>query len=183
MVDKTVQSKGQGHTISVFEFTNQDNQTIQAKDVHGKIWVAEYFFTTCKSICPIMNQEMNRVQKAFKNDAGVKILSFTVDPDTDTPSQLKKYASKHPYIQGQWHFLTGKKEDLYRFARESIFVLNPAEAENQGDAGSDFIHTNNFVLIDYQGRIRGYYNGTLSKEVSQLIDDINVLKDEQKKFN
>lgn len=179
MVAKDLQNKGQGHVIQEFSFVNQDGQKVTNQTVKGKIWVAEYFFTTCQSICPIMNQEMNRVQKAFQGDSDVKILSFTVDPDMDTPEQLKKYAKEHSYVQGQWHFLTGKKEELYRFARESVFVLSPAEAENKGDAGSDFIHTNNFVLIDYLGRIRGYYNGTLPHEVNQLIEDIKLLKEEK----
>lgn len=182
MVDQKAQGKGQGHVVQPFRFINQDGKAIDNNEIKGKIWVAEYFFTTCLSICPIMNQEMNRVQKAFANDSEVKIMSFTVDPDTDTPDVLKRYASNHPYVEGQWHFLTGKKEDLYRFARESIFVLSPAEAENKGDAGGDFIHTNNFVLIDYAGRIRGYYNGTQSKEVDLLINDINVLKEEKSKL-
>lgn len=178
MVDPELLRVGQGHKVGRFSFQNQDSQTITESDVKGKIYVAEYFFTTCKSICPIMNKQMQRVQKAIKGNSNVKILSFTVDPDVDTVAQMKRYATSHNYVKDQWHFLTGKKEDLYSLARKSFFVLKPAEAQNLGDAGSDFIHTNNFVLVDGQGRIRGYYDGTNPKEVTTLIADIKKLEEE-----
>ena len=178
MVDPEMLRIGQGHTIGDFSFKNQDNKTINQNDIQEKVFVAEYFFTTCKSICPIMNEQMQRVQKSIKGNPNVKILSFTVDPETDTVAQMKRYANSHNVVKGQWHFLTGKKEDLYRLARKSFFVLKPAEAANQGDVGSDFIHTNNFVLVDQKKRIRGYYDGTSSKEVTQLISDIKILLEE-----
>lgn len=178
MVDPELLRVGQGHKVGKFSFQNQDNQTITESDVKGKIYVAEYFFTTCKSICPIMNKQMQRVQKAIIGNSNVKILSFTVDPAVDKVTQMKQYATSHNYVKGQWHFLTGKKEDLYSLARKSFFVLKPAEAQNLGDAGSDFIHTNNFVLVDGQGRIRGYYDGTNPKEVTTLIADIKRLEEE-----
>ena len=178
MVDPELLRIGQGHTIGNFSFQNQDNKTITQKEIEGKVFVAEYFFTTCQSICPIMNDQMQRVQKEFKGNSKVKILSFTVDPEVDTVEQMKRYAQKQMAISGQWHFLTGKKEDLYSLARKSFFVLKPAEAQNQGDAGSDFIHTNNFVLVDQQKRIRGYYDGTSEKGVSELIRDISRLLEE-----
>jgi len=178
MVDPTLLQIGIGHSIGAFEFENQDGILISNKEVQGKVYVAEYFFATCKSICPIMNRQMQRIQSAYEEDKRLKLLSFTVDPDNDTPEQLKKYAQDHHYIKGKWHFLTGKKEDLYRLARKSYFVLKPSEAQNLGDAGSDFIHTNNFVLIDQKQRIRGYYDGTNPKEVSQLIHDIGLVLEE-----
>lgn len=178
MVDPELLRVGQGHKVGNFSFQNQDNKTITENDVKGKIYVAEYFFTTCRSICPIMNRQMLRVQKAIKGNTNIKILSFTVDPSVDTVAQMKSYATSHNYVEGQWHFLTGKKQDLYALARKSFFVLKPAEAQNLGDAGSDFIHTNNFVLVDGQGRIRGYYDGTNPKEVTTLIADIKRLEKE-----
>jgi protein SCO1/2 len=178
MVDPTLLQIGIGHSIGAFEFENQDGVLISNKEVKGKVYVAEYFFATCKSICPIMNRQMQRIQSAYEKDKRLKLLSFTVDPDNDTPEKLKKYAQDHHYIKGKWHFLTGKKEDLYRLARKSYFVLKPSEAQNLGDAGSDFIHTNNFVLIDQKQRIRGYYDGTNPKEVSQLIHDIGLVLEE-----
>jgi protein SCO1/2 len=178
MVDPTLLQVGIGHRIGSFEFENQDGVLISNKEVQGKVYVAEYFFATCKSICPIMNRQMQRIQSAYEKDNRLKLLSFTVDPDNDTPEQLKKYAINHHYIKGKWHFLTGKKKDLYRLARKSYFVLKPSEAQNLGDAGSDFIHTNNFVLIDQKQRIRGYYDGTNPKEVNQLIHDIGLVLEE-----
>jgi protein SCO1/2 len=175
MVDPELLRVGHGHKVGKFSFQNQDNQMISEKDVKGKIYVAEYFFTTCKSICPIMNKQMQRVQTAFDGNAAFEILSFTVDPENDRPEQLLQYAKSHAYRAGQWHFITGKKEALYSLARTSFFVLKPAEAANLGDAGSDFIHTNNFVLVDQDRHIRGYYDGTNAAEVDQLILDIENL--------
>lgn len=177
MVDESMllERKGYGHTIGEFSFENQNGETITQADVDGKVYVAEYFFTTCGSICPIMNKQMQRVQKAYMREQDLKILSFTVDPDVDTVEQMKRYAVEHEANDEQWHFLTGSKEDLYGLARKSFFVLKPAEAENLGDAGSDFIHTNNFVLVDRQRRIRGYYDGTSTAGVDSLIYDISRL--------
>jgi protein SCO1/2 len=168
--------KGYGHKIGDFAFWNQDSVMVTNKDFKGKIWVAEYFFTTCGSICPIMNQQMQRVQKAFSGDKSVVFLSFTVDPKTDTVAQMKRHADYLGAELPQWQLLTGKKEDLYQLARRSFFLLKPAEAQNLGDAGNDFIHTNNFVLIDKERRIRGYYDGTRAKEVNQMMNDIERLK-------
>lgn len=175
MVDPEMLRIGKGHRVGAFRFENQDGIWITDADMKGKISVVEYFFTTCKSICPIMNTQMKRIQKKFANQTDVRIFSFTVDPDTDTVAQMKRYASAHQAKIGQWQFLTGKKADLYGLARRSFFVLKPAEAQNLGDAGSDFIHTNNFVLVDRQLRIRGYYDGTNPEEVSLLQAHITQL--------
>ena len=178
LVDPELLAVGQGHTIGNFSFTNQDGITITEKEIENKVFVAEYFFSTCKSICPIMNQQMQRIQKTYKGNKSVKILSFTVDPETDNSETLKTYAVQHGYQKGQWHFLTGTKSSLYSLARKSFFVLKPAEATNLGDAGSDFIHTNNFVLVDKKKRIRGYYDGTNPAEITELIEDIDLLLNE-----
>jgi len=178
MVDPELLRIGYGHKIGDFSFKDQNNKTITEKEVKGKVFVVEYFFTNCGTICPKMNEEMQRVHKAYKTNSNFKILSFTVDPDNDTVEQMKRYADNHGADGKQWHFLTGKKEKLYELARKSFFVLKPAEAANQGDVGSDFIHTNNFVLVDKQMRIRGYYDGTSSHEVDDLIKDIEILLNE-----
>ncbi|WP_294670738.1 SCO family protein [uncultured Fluviicola sp.] len=180
MVDKDLVRKGFGHRIQEFSFTDQSGKSYGSKDLEDKIYVAEYFFTTCGTICPVMNAEMQRVQAAFKGNNQFKILSFTVDPETDSVAQMKNYADAHGADPTQWHFLTGDKKDLYKLARRSFFVLKPAEAQNQGDVGSDFIHTNYFVLVDTQKRIRGYYDGTNPKEVDTLIKDIQKLLEEDK---
>lgn len=178
MVDSLMQGKGYGHRIGNFNFLNQEGKEITLADVKGTVFVAEYFFTSCGTICPAMNKQMQRVQKAYLNNNQVKILSFTVDPEIDTVAQMKNYAEAHHAKVGKWHFLTGDKDKLYRLARTSFFVLKPAEAQNQGDAGSDFIHTNNFVLVDKELRIRGYYDGTSEMEVKHLIKDIRQLLEE-----
>ena len=175
MVDSSIQRNGYGHKIGNFNFLNQDNKPISLNDVKGKVFVVEYFFTTCGTICPKMNAQMQRVQKQFANNPDLKILSFTVMPEVDTVEQMKRYAIEHKAIAGQWHFLTGEKKVLYNLARTSFFVLKPAEAQNLGDAGSDFIHTNNFVLVDKELRIRGFYDGTSQKDVSKLLTDIPLL--------
>ncbi len=178
MVDPEMLRVGLGHRIGNFSFLNQEGETITQAEVEGKVYVAEYFFTTCGTICPRMNEQMRRIQFEFAANDAVRLMSFTVDPDIDTVAQMKRYADDHGAKKGQWHFLTGSKEDLYELARKSFFVLKPAEAQNLGDVGSDFIHTNNFVLVDREGRIRGYYDGTSKKEVDELMLDIQRLLDE-----
>lgn len=179
MVDGTLLRKGINHKIGKFSFQNQEGNTITDQDVRGKVFVAEYFFTTCGTICPRMNVQMQRVQKAYAENNAVKILSFTVNPEVDTVEQMKMYAEGHGADAEQWWFLTGNKDSLYSLARKSFFVLKPAEAKNLGDVGSDFIHTNNFVLVDREMQIRGYYDGTSTKEVDQLIHDVQHLLDEK----
>lgn len=178
LVDDEVKDVGFGHKIAPFTFTNQNGVAFGSKQLKNKIYVAEYFFTTCGTICPIMNSNMQTVQEALKDESDFHIVSITVDPETDSPKQLKAYAKAHGANDKQWHFLTGEKEQLYQLARKSFFVLKPAETRNQGDVGSDFIHTNYFVLVDRQQRIRGYYDGTNKHEVEVLINDAKLLLEE-----
>jgi protein SCO1/2 len=175
-VDADLLRLGIGHKIGAFTFTNQNDQQVSDKQLDGKIWVAEYFFTTCGSICPIMNEQMMRVQEVFSKSSDLRLLSFTVDPEHDTPEKLKIYADEHGAKLPLWQYFTGEKEELYRVARRYFFLLKPAEAANLGDAGNDFIHTNNFVLVDKKRRIRGYYDGTDEKEVDKMIQDIKRLQ-------
>ena len=174
-VDQDLLQVGQGHVIGPFSFQNQDGRTIGLNDVKGKVFVAEYFFTTCQTICPVMNDQMQRVQDAFKTESNFSILSFTVNPEVDSVEQLKRYAIEHKAKAGKWNFLTGPKDKLYEVARKYFFLLKKSEVENQGDVGSDFIHTNNFVLIDKKQRIRGYYDGTNPGEVDKLIQDARLI--------
>ncbi len=178
MVDPDLVRQGFGHKIGDFSFTDQNNKTFSLKDVKGKVFVAEYFFSTCGTICPKMTAQMQRVHHHFKQNNQVEILSFTVDPETDSVARLAEYAQLHHADSKQWHFLTGKREKLYEVARKSFFVLKPAAVQNQGDVGSDFIHTNNFVLVDRQLRIRGYYDGTSETEVDRLMKDMERLVEE-----
>lgn len=175
MVDRDLVRQGIGHKIGEFTFTDQNGRPYGSKDLRGKIYVAEYFFTNCGTICPKMTAQMERVQEKFKGNKDVRIISLTVDPANDTVARMKEYAAMHNADGDQWHFLTGTQEELYKAARRYFFVLKPAEVKNQGDVGSDFIHTNNFVLIDRQQRIRGYYDGTSPLEVNQLMKDMDRL--------
>lgn len=178
MVAPELLRKGYGHIIGDFTFLNQEGKTITQDIIENKIFVAEYFFTTCQTICPKMNVQMQRISNHFKENDEIKLLSFTVNPEIDSVEQMKNYADAHGADPKQWYFLTGEKEDLYHLARTSFFVLKPSEAQNLGGKNNDFIHTNNFVLVDRQKRIRGYYDGTSLKETDQLIKDIEQLLEE-----
>lgn len=177
-VDPELLRLGYGHKVGSFSFENQDGNIVKDTDFDDKIWVVEYFFTTCGSICPIMNEQMQRLHEHYLEDEGVQLLSFSVNPEYDTAEVLRAYADNHGWQSNQWQFLTGKKEEVYRVARKYFFLLKPAEVANAGDAGTDFIHTNNFVLIDKKRRIRGYYDGTDPEEVDDLMHDIGLLKEE-----
>lgn len=159
------------HTIQSFSFTNQDGKTITQDAFSGSIYVTDFFFTTCHSICPIMSNQMERIYTIYKGNKEVKFLSHTVDPEIDTVEQLKAYAIKHNADATQWMFVTGDKKDLYNIARTG-YLLNA----EQGDGGpDDFIHTQNFALIDKDKRIRGFYDGTDSADMATLVKDIDVL--------
>jgi protein SCO1/2 len=165
------------HHIYYFRFTNQYNEPFTLDSIKNKIVISEFFFTTCRSICPVMNRNMEKVYKKFSSFPDVLILSHTVDPETDSVPVLKAYADLHGVHDRRWIFLTGKKSELYEAARKSYLVsVDDKPPENPED---DFIHTQMFVLVDKNQRIRGYYDGTDSLEIERLITDIQVLRDEQ----
>lgn len=162
------------HTVKPFCFLNQYNEKVTEADVKNKIYVADFFFTTCQSICPIMSTELERVYKEFANNPSVMILSHTVDPETDSVNVMMSYSKLHGVKDKRWLFLTGEKKHLYELAREG-YLLNAEE----GDGGAeDFIHTQNFALVDKERHLRGFYDGTDSVEVSRLITDIKILLEE-----
>jgi protein SCO1/2 len=172
LVDSTIQYQKKYHKIAEFSLINQNGEPVTHDDYKNKIYVADFFFTTCQSICPIMTNNMTEVQKAFLNDDDVKILSFSVTPDIDTVAQLKRYAKEKGVIDSKWNLVTGNKKQIYELARKSYFVVKTV-----GDGGSfDMIHTENFVLIDKERQIRGYYDGTDANEIKRLINDIKTLK-------
>ncbi|HVM88991.1 MAG TPA: SCO family protein [Puia sp.] len=162
-----------GHAIGSFSFVDQDGRNITDKDVAGKIRVVEYFFTTCKSICPIMNSNLVMVQDAFKEKPDVIILSHTVNPSTDSVPVLKKYAGTMHAIPGKWEFLTGTKVALYQMAQHD-YLLSADSTTEANEAGA-FIHTQYVALIDKENRIRGFYDATDKKEINKLISDIKKL--------
>lgn len=162
------------HTIPPFFFINQFNQKLTENEVKGKVYVTDFFFTTCKSICPIMSTELERVYNQFKTRNDFLIVSHTVDPETDSVPQLMEYAKLHGVNDGKWLFVTGEKKHLYEIARKG-YLLNA----EQGDGGEeDFIHTQNFALIDKERHIRGFYDGTDSIEINRLMVDLKCLFDE-----
>lgn len=182
LVDSTVQHIGYKHTIAPFKFINQNGKVITNKDYKGKIYVADFFFTTCQTICPKMTTNMTWLQDQIKNNPKVKLLSHTVFPDEDTVEILKRYAKERGVIDSKWNLVTGKKEEIYKIARQSYLVVKTGKP----DELYDMVHTENFVLVDQKGRIRGFYDGTLLdeekegvKNVKQLLEDIEFLSNQE----
>lgn len=174
LVDSTVQEVRKYHTISDFELYNQNGDTITQDFYKDKIYVADFFFTTCITICPIMTNHMLQIQEKLKDDPEVLLLSHTVIPNADSVPQLKKYALEKGVDDTKWNLVTGEKKQIYDLARKSYLA-----AKSQGDAGPfDMIHTENFVLVDKKKRIRGFYDGTDPEAIEELLHDIEVLKKE-----
>jgi protein SCO1/2 len=165
------------YTIPPFAFTNQYGQTITEGDLKGKIFVVDFFFTHCPSICPIMSKNLKSVHDEFIRDDMVVIVSHTIDPKRDSVQRLKEYADDYGAIPGKWHFLTGDKDSLYAHARN--YLLSVAEEGDPED--EDFVHTERFVLVDPEMNIRGSYFGTDIKSVNQLKGDIVLLLEEYKR--
>jgi protein SCO1/2 len=161
-------------TIPPFKFVNQYGDSISEKNLDGKIYVADFFFTSCPSICPVMQRNMLNVYNAFKGGGDVKILSYTIDPKYDSVPILKKYADKLGVAGNTWWFLQGKKDDTYRIAEKNYLV---AVSKDSTVAGG-YVHQGYFVLIDKEKRVRGSYDGTNQEQVAQLIADIKTLQTE-----
>lgn len=162
------------HTVKPFLFIDQYNEKVTEETVKGKIYVTDFFFTTCQSICPIMSNQLERVYQKFGTNKEVLILSHTVAPEEDSVNVLMDYAKLHGVKDKQWLFLTGDKKHLYEMARQS-YLLNAEEGKGDED---DFIHTQNFALVDKEKHLRGFYDGTDSIEVARLITDIGILLEE-----
>jgi len=160
-----------------FAFTNQDGKKVTEQDVAGKVFVAEYFFTTCKSICPIMNTNMKIVYERFKNENDFLILAHTCDPGTDSVERLKKYADSLNVDTDKWIFLTGTKDSLYRQARHSYKIDDPNNNPLSNEV--DFLHSQFFSLVDKKGNVRSIYEGNERKDVERMINEIEVLLKEK----
>lgn len=164
------------HKVKDFKVVNQYGDTITRKDFSGKITVVDFFFTTCQGICPKMTNQMDRVMVKYRKDDRVLLLSHTVNPENDSVSVLRAYAEKHIKEKGKWHFVTGDKAHLYDLARTSYLL-----SDTRGDGGKeDFVHSNNFALVDHNGYIRGMYDGTDPKDVDRLLAEMDVLLAELK---
>jgi protein SCO1/2 len=161
------------HAVPDFHLVNQEGKNISQKDLDGKIYVANFFFATCQSVCPQMNGNVRRIQEKFKGSDEVRIVSYTVDPEADSVSVLKDYASKMGADNSMWWFLTGSKDSIYNLAREG-YLLPAAQRIKE----NDFFHSQDLLLIDKEKRIRGIYDGTESSEVDTLVDEIKVLMHE-----
>ncbi|MCR9183018.1 MAG: SCO family protein [Flavobacteriaceae bacterium] len=174
LVDSTKQHIKKYHTIADFSLLNQNGEIITQKDYENKIYIADFFFTTCPTICPIMTDNMVKLQEILKDQNDVLLLSHTVTPEIDSVSVLKAYAEKKGVNDTKWNLVTGDKEHIYDLARKSYLVAK----YEPFDGAYDMIHTENFVLVDAKRRIRGFYDGTNWDEMEELLKDLEILKQE-----
>jgi protein SCO1/2 len=176
LVAESVRNEQGVHHIKSFHLIDQDGDSVFLDDVKGKVLLVDFFFTTCKTICPKMSNQMVRVQDAFLHDDRVMLLSHSVTPEADSVPVLKAYAAEYGVDHHRWRLLTGDRKQIYSLARTSYFA-----AMDHGDGGpDDFVHTENFVLVDPQGRLRGFYDGTKKDEVDRAIKDMRTLLEEEK---
>ena len=171
LVDTTIVHKINYHKISDFSLTNQNGETVTQSKFDNKIYVADFFFTTCQSICPIMTKNMKEIQDKLIKDSEVLLLSHTVFPEIDSVEVLKKYAIENDVIDSKWDLVTGDKKQIYDLARKSYLA-----AKDNSFGEYEMIHTENFVLIDKKKQIRGFYDGTNKEEIDRLYEDIKILK-------
>nr|WP_299382579.1 SCO family protein [Allomuricauda sp.] len=173
LVDSTLHYKKKYHTIANFELINQNGEQITQKQYQDKIYVADFFFTTCPSICPIMTKNMAEIQEEIKDKNDVMLLSHSVTPEIDSVPQLKKYALEKGVDDTKWNLVTGDKKQIYQLARKSYLAV-----KTDGDGGPfDMIHTENFILVDKEKRIRGFYDGTNKEEIEKLLVDLEILRE------
>ncbi len=171
LVDISLQKTSKNHTVLDFELINQNGKIVTQKDYHNKIYIVDFFFTRCPSICPIMTTNMGELQKIFLDNDNIMFLSLSVTPDIDSIAVLRKYATDKGVIDTKWNITTGNKKHIYELARKSYFAV-----VEKGDGGlQDFIHTPNFILVDKKKQIRGIYDGTDKDEIFRIINDIRTL--------
>ncbi|WP_298246832.1 SCO family protein [uncultured Christiangramia sp.] len=176
LVDTTVQFVRKYHKIADFKLVNQNGDTITEDFYDDKIYVADFFFTTCLTICPIMTDHMIEIQEKIKDDEDILLLSHTVFPVTDSVPVLKEYAVEKGVLDEKWNLVTGDKKQIYDLARKSYLAT-----KSTGDGGKyDMIHTENFVLVDKKKQIRGFYDGTQPEAIEDLMHDIEILKKEDR---
>ena len=174
LVDDSVKHISKDHKVTDFILTNQNGITITENDFKDKIYIADFFFTRCQTICPVMAVNMADLQDYYKNDTEVKFLSHSVTPIMDSVPILRVYATQKGAIDGKWEITTGDKKHIYNLARKSYFAVL-----DEGDGGDqDFIHTEQFILVDKKKQIRGFYDGTDKNEISRIIKDVEILKNE-----
>ena len=174
LVDSSIIHVAKYHKISDFKLTNQNGKEITQANYKDKIYIADFFFTTCQDICPLMTKNMYKLQEELKSDNEILLLSHTVIPEIDTVEQLKQYAIENKVDDSKWNLVTGDKKQIYELARKSYLAVEDSEFNK-----IDMIHTENFILIDKKKQIRGFYDGTNEKEIEQLLSDIQILKKEK----
>lgn len=174
-ISETSEKYASIHKIPAFKFTNQEGESVTNKTYEGKIYVADFFFTSCPGICPRLAKNMGKLQEVFKKDKDVLLLSHSVTPVKDSVSVLKEYAIENKVDSKKWNLVTGNKNEIYDIARKAYFADEDFVKTQDEDA---FIHTENFILIDKKGRIRGVYNGTLAVETERILRHIKLLKKE-----
>jgi protein SCO1/2 len=174
LVDESLRNVDKFHRVGSFSLTNQDDKEVTEKNYEGKIYVTDFFFVTCPTICPKMTKQMKRVYDEFKTNNTISFLSHTVMPESDSVPVLNKYAQDLGVSSDKWNFVTGDKKQIYNLARKTYFA-----AVTEGDGGvNDFVHTENFVLVDKDKRLRGFYDGTSKEDVDRLIIDVYALIEE-----
>ena len=171
LVDSSIIHVAKYHKISDFKLTNQNGKEITQANYKDKIYVADFFFTTCQDICPVMTKNMYQLQEELKNDNEILLLSHTVIPEVDTVEKLKEYAIENNIDDSKWNLVTGDKKQIYELARKFYLAV-----EDSNFNEFDMIHTENFMLIDKEKQIRGFYDGTNSQEINRLLKDIEILK-------
>ena len=176
LVDSTIQHQKKYHTIADFKLINQNGDTVTEAFYKDKIYVADFFFTTCQTICPVMTGNMLELQNKLINNPQVLLLSHTVMPEVDSVAQLKKYATQKKVNPTKWNLVTGNKQEIYNLARKQYLVAKENPEDPLG-----LVHTENFVLIDTNKRIRGFYDGTQAQEMDRILHDIDVLQNQGKK--
>ncbi|MCK0131945.1 SCO family protein [Flavobacteriaceae bacterium F08102] len=174
LVDPSIKHIKNHHKIADFSLINQNGEVITQEDYKDKIYVADFFFTRCQTICPIMTNNMAKLQAHFKDDDHIRFLSHSVTPVMDSIPVLRAYADRMGVIDGKWNLVTGDKKDIYDLARKSYMAVL-----DEGDGGvQDFIHTEQFILVDKKKQIRGYYDGTKAEDIARIIKDIAILEKE-----
>jgi len=169
-------NEGSQHYIPDFQFVSHTGASVGREQMEGKVTIVDFFFTSCPSICPVMSTEMSRVQDAFRDRDDVQIYSISIDPEYDSPEVLAEYAQRHEARDNKWHFLHGDKSEVYNLVRCG-FILPIMDGLGEPD---DYAHSDKFILIDGQGRIRGYYSGTTRDQVDLLILETKILLDGNK---
>ena len=176
VVDDDLERVGRGHRIGNFDLVDQWGNAVDSSLLSNKVYVADFFFTTCPTICIAMGQNYQRIQEAYKDDPRVNLVSHTVMPEIDTVEVMYEYGQRMGAVKGKWHLLTGEKQELYRMARRQYFaVMEPGTSFDE----HDFIHTENVVLVDERKRIRGFYDGTSDAQMDLLIQDLQILLNAQ----